>query len=102
MEAKETVMSLDEFNAWSRDWHSFNGVPELYMKADFLNRWELAKLQHQAGISFRAGQEAEREEISKMVMDMYNGAYPAFYNEAIMAIWQALKGESNEQNKAVH
>jgi len=57
MEAEDTVISLDEFNAWSRDWHSLNGVPELYMKADFLNRWELAKLQHQAEISFKAGRE---------------------------------------------
>jgi len=55
MEAKETVMSLDAFNLWSSAWHVENDVPELYMKADFLSRWELAKLEHQAEISFKAG-----------------------------------------------
>ena len=55
MNWKDTVLSLDAFNLWSSAWHIENDVSELYAKADFLSRWELAKLQHQAEISFKAG-----------------------------------------------
>ena len=55
MEAKDTVMSLDVFNLWSSAWHIENDVAELHMRAEFLSRWELAKLEHQAEISFKAG-----------------------------------------------
>jgi hypothetical protein len=48
------------------------------------------------GLAYKAGQKAERERIRQMVMDKYNGAYPAGYCNAIIEIWNALKGETNE------
>ena len=61
MGAKETAMSLDALNLWSRAWHIENGVSELYQKADFISGEELAKLQHQAEISFKAGEKLSLE-----------------------------------------
>ncbi len=41
----------------------------------------------------------ERERIREQILDMYDGALPEPYNEAIRRIWQALKGGKNDDNK---
>ena len=40
-----------------------------------------------------AGMGAEKERIRQLVSDKYNGAYPAGYCNAIIEIWEALRGE---------
>jgi len=64
LEAKDTVMSLEEYNRFTlelyrtRNWRN-------YCKADCLDHEFKADLEHQAEISFKAGEDSKLKEVKE-------------------------------------
>ena len=103
--AKDTVMGLDAFNIWSKAWHLDNDVSELYMKAGFLSRWEVAKLQHQAEITWDKAKARYEPLITKALKDGVDKTHKACdetYGEMLKAererifreleVWKVFEG----------
>ena len=65
MEAKDTVMTTAKYNQISKAWHIEKDISELYIEIDFLNAHQIAMLQAQAEISFKAGYEQLKNEYDK-------------------------------------
>jgi len=68
---EETVMNVDEYNRFTRDWYGERGIPALWMQADTLSAEYKATLEHQAKLTWEARQkevdEAYQRGIKKVV-----------------------------------
>ena len=83
MEAKDTVMDLDEYNRFTKEWYRERGIPEAWMKADCLGAEYKDTLKHQAEISFKAGQESVRKEWNDAMDLGLREAYKAGIKEVV-------------------
>ena len=94
LEAKDTVMSLEEYNRFTlelyrtRNWRN-------YCKADCLDHEFKADLEHQAEISFKGGQDSRLKKVKEWIEGAFNkqeGIY-VIYPEDWQAFLKGLKGD---------
>ena len=96
MEAKDTVMSLEEYNRFTlelyqkRNWRN-------YCKADCLDHEFKADLEHQAEISFKAGQGSRSKEVKEW---FESHGYLHLLEQYIgVGVWQALEKSLGSKGK---
>jgi len=65
MRAKDTVMTLEEYNQFTLDWYREQGIIKLHCKADCLDNEFKATLEHQAELTWQR----ISEEIKKVEQD---------------------------------
>ena len=93
MEAKDTIMDLDEYNRFTKTWYEERGEAELWLKADDLGVEYKATLEHQAEISFPLGkQEGIKEVVEDMekAMDITKPEFTIHTAYKCLGKWQAF------------
>jgi len=51
---EDTVMTLEEYNQFTKDWYGKRGIPGTWMQADALGMEYKATLEHQAEITYHS------------------------------------------------
>jgi len=51
---EDTVMTLEEYNQFTKDWYGKRGIPGTWMQADALGTEYKATLEHQAEITYHS------------------------------------------------
>jgi len=95
---EDTVMTLEEYNQFTKDWYGKRGIPGTWMQADALGTEYKATLEHQAEITYHSrdnevaeARKAGREDVVKWIEEQrqYECDYCGSAFEISNEKWQA-------------